>query len=331
MTAKPASEPTELSEDMELVGPGQMLKDARKALNLSIEDVAERLNFTITMVRNIEAEQFDDKLPATYTRGYLRNYAKLVELDQNEVLASYEMLGVAKIQRSEMQSFSKVMKKRAENNRLMWISYLIAALLIGSTVFWWWQLPVTTISTNNTVTNVESHSIQQEQQLDNSLKDVQQTSQSSEQSSTTNPVSQTVTDAPTPATTIADTAVDNASGSVTASENSTTETLQSDPAIVTNQAAIVEDTHSRVSDISQAEFYFAGDCWVNIYDASGERVAWGIKKAGYTMHIQGKAPFKVTLGKPELVSIKLNQQRVDLSAFGKGNIAKFTLPLANNE
>ncbi len=45
------------------------------------------------------------------------------------------------------------------------------------------------------------------------------------------------------------------------------------------------------------------------------------------MTIKGVAPFKVTLGKPELVTIEFNGSVVDLSKFSAGNIAKFTLPL----
>ncbi|MBL4822572.1 MAG: DUF4115 domain-containing protein, partial [Colwellia sp.] len=76
-------------------------------------------------------------------------------------------------------------------------------------------------------------------------------------------------------------------------------------------------------------FTFSGDCWVNIYDATGERIAWGVKKLGYVMTITGKAPFKVTLGKPELAEIYFNDTPVDMLSFNAGNIAKFTLPLTS--
>jgi cytoskeleton protein RodZ len=84
-----------------------------------------------------------------------------------------------------------------------------------------------------------------------------------------------------------------------------------------------------VADISTVVFTFSGDCWVNIYDATGERIAWGVKKLGYVMTITGKAPLKVTLGKPELAAIAFNGKQVDMSSFNVGNIAKFTLPLSS--
>jgi cytoskeleton protein RodZ len=78
---------------------------------------------------------------------------------------------------------------------------------------------------------------------------------------------------------------------------------------------------------AKAVLTFSGDCWVNIYDATGERIAWGIKKSGYVMTIEGIAPFRITLGKPELASIIFNDKPVDMSTFNPGNIATFTLPL----
>ncbi|RGP39415.1 hypothetical protein BPTFM16_02946 [Altererythrobacter insulae] len=46
------------------------------------------------------------------------------------------------------------------------------------------------------------------------------------------------------------------------------------------------------------------------------------------MTIQGEAPLRITIGKPELTSITFNGQPVDMSTFETGNIAKFNLPMA---
>ena len=45
------------------------------------------------------------------------------------------------------------------------------------------------------------------------------------------------------------------------------------------------------------------------------------------MTIKGKAPLRITVGKPELTSIVFNGQAVDMSSFDVGNIAKFNLPI----
>jgi len=138
-TQSDAMPENELFEDMEMISPGQMLREARKKIGLSQEQVAEKLNFRLSFVENLENDIFDQSLPATFNRGYLCNYAKLVSVASEDILASYDALGAAQIQRSEMQSFSNLTVKQTEHSRLMWVSYLVIAILIGSTVMWWLQ------------------------------------------------------------------------------------------------------------------------------------------------------------------------------------------------
>jgi len=130
---------TELPEDIEVIGPGQLLADARVKLNLSIEQVAHRLNFRIQQVSDIEADAYDGSVPETFTRGYLLNYAKLVGVDSQDIISSYESLGVGREQCAEMQSFSKITEKEAAHSRLMWLSYLIIFALIASSILYYIQ------------------------------------------------------------------------------------------------------------------------------------------------------------------------------------------------
>ncbi len=332
--AKDSKQIDELDEDIIVVGPGQILSEARKKLSLTQQQVADKLNFRINLVVDIENDSFDHSLPATFNRGYLRNYAKLVAVDIDEVLAAYDLLGIAEAQRSEMQSFSNLTEKQAEHSRLMWLSYLIAAILFGLMVLWWFQKPADaplfnladgnakataddSSGTNAVKTSVdevvkgkpiEENSLELLQPgLQTELKpELQEELLSSEQQ----PVSVTQ-------------AVDDTIAAV--SEKLTNEvTLVEESEQLNSQQVLPEEVLS-----STAVFTFSGDCWVNIYDATGERIAWGVKKSGYVMTVSGKAPLKVTLGKPELAEIVFNGQSIDMSPFNVGNIAKFTLPLSS--
>jgi cytoskeleton protein RodZ len=302
----------ELCEDMEVVGPGLMLSEARKKLSLSVEEVSARLNFRTNLVEEIEKDIFDQSLPATFNRGYLRNYAKLVSVDINEVISAYDMLGVAEVQRSEMQSFSNLTEKQAEHSRLMWFSYLIAAILFGLMVVWWLQEPKLSV---NLFDNPK-----QEQEISNDVSNAADLSvaknsvvaleQSKEQAIETDKVTKSVESTQKdPETTISEVKVDAV--------------LEEQPTAKIETSTSTE----QVPNISTAVFTFSGDCWVNIFDATGERIAWGVKKSGYVMTVTGEAPLKVTLGKPELATINFNDKPVDMSPFNAGNIAKFTLPL----
>ena len=315
----------ELSEDMEVMGPGQILSDARKKMGLSQEDVAIKLNFRTTLVNEIENEVFDTSMPETFNRGYLRNYAKLVNVSQEDVMASYEQLNVAKTQASELQSFSKGTEKLAESNRIMWISYLILAILIGSTVVWWMQ--------NNTAEGLKETAETKKESAGNI--EIQQPDLL-EKTTISSMLVPTVENTNTESI-IEKTSAPNATLNQD-SLNITNPVMQIENVQVNEEAAtqtesplvndVTEKTELEVTS-TNVTFTFSGDCWVNISDATGERIAWGVKKLGYVMKISGQAPFNVTLGRPELVAIDFSDEIIDMSQFNAGNIAKFTLPVSN--
>ena len=328
---------TEITDDIEIIGPGQMLADARKNMGLSQEDVAKRLNFRLTLVKNIEEECFDHSLPATYNRGYLKSYAKLVNVSEADALSSFESLNVAKTQCAEMQSFSQQTKKQAHNNILMWITYLIIAGVIGSSAMWWLQgqqfasdaLEDNTATDTKVATNEQSPSAPSNKETLPTAINTNQANTTPEIANAnvaqvTNHVENTV-DSPQLSADV----VENTEQQTATLENDAIEQANnvSDMAVSATTSVAAIENSVEPSTLGKAVFNFSGDCWVNIYDATGERIAWGIKKANYEMNISGVAPLSITLGKPELVQITFNGQAVDMSNFGRGNIAKFTLPL----
>lgn len=307
---------TELSEDMEMVGPGSMLCEARKALSLSQEHIANKLNFKISLVKDIELDQFDPSMPVTFNRGYLANYAKLVGVDVDDVLAAYDALDAASIQRSEMLSFSKQTSKQAEHSRVMWLSYLIVAVLVGLTFLWWLQeskqedsqLIVPPSSENALQSDSNNSSELTSKALDkNALESVSQSAPAEVQDM-------------------------NSTVSVNVDVQSQEQPSENDVVNISdelNSSLTLRDVVEPAKPVlSTAVFTFKGDCWVNISDATGERVAWGVKTAGYVMTIEGVAPLQVTVGKPELTSITFDGETVDMSDYSLGNIAKFSLPIS---
>ncbi len=77
------SDPAALAADG---GPGRMLAQLRAERNLSVADVAQRLKYGARQIEALEAEEFD-KLPgATFVRGMVRGYAKLLETDPQSML-----------------------------------------------------------------------------------------------------------------------------------------------------------------------------------------------------------------------------------------------------
>jgi cytoskeleton protein RodZ len=68
---------------------GAQLTHAREAQGLSVTDVANRLKLTPKQIDALENDQFDSLGPV-FSRGFVRNYARLLQLDDVALLAAMQ-------------------------------------------------------------------------------------------------------------------------------------------------------------------------------------------------------------------------------------------------
>jgi len=68
------------------LSPGEQLRKTRQGYRWSVEDVAANLNLTADVVRALESGDHEALPGATFVRGYLRAYARLMEIDESVVL-----------------------------------------------------------------------------------------------------------------------------------------------------------------------------------------------------------------------------------------------------
>jgi cytoskeleton protein RodZ len=72
--------------------PGSFLRAAREAKNLSVFEVAQSLKFSPRQIEALEADDFAVLPPgATFQRGFVRGYAKLLKLDPAPLLAMLDV------------------------------------------------------------------------------------------------------------------------------------------------------------------------------------------------------------------------------------------------
>ncbi|ASM55842.1 MULTISPECIES: RodZ domain-containing protein [Pseudoalteromonas] len=271
---------------------GQILKTHRENADISLATMATHLKLTVLQVQRMENDEYQLLGPTTFVKGYIKNYCRELKIDHTPILA---MLPAPTTPEKpvDMQSFSRRTEKEANDSRLMIASYIILAIVIGSSALWWWQnsMPIEEQTSNINVEN-SIMSEQQEQAAQSNIGASQQ--QVQEINNVALPQSEQLSALP--------------------SGNSTINTTTTAPNEANNSSTIV--------------MLFNDESWVEIYDAEGEKIAFGVKKAGYEMTLTGIAPFSVVLGKHDAVNITLNGETVDLSAFPKNRLAKFKLPLA---
>src|SRR4029079_163523 len=85
LEAQPAS--GRVPEPGVYVGAGGRLKSAREAAGLSLDQVAQQLKLAPRQVRALEDEDFAQLPGRTFARGFVRNYARLLNLDGDHLLS----------------------------------------------------------------------------------------------------------------------------------------------------------------------------------------------------------------------------------------------------
>ena len=69
---------------------GQYLRAAREQRGVSVGEVASLLKLSVRQVEAIEADDWQRLPGQTFARGFLRNYARLLQLDGDMLLAHLE-------------------------------------------------------------------------------------------------------------------------------------------------------------------------------------------------------------------------------------------------
>ena len=126
----------EFSDDE--LSAGQRLREAREAQGLSVEDVAARLNISVKYIQALEDLDFDSLPGLPFVRGYIRSYARFVELSGDELVVSfnqYAQVGDA----GPVASINKVERQVKLSDPLMRISMYVFFLAVLGISVWWWQ------------------------------------------------------------------------------------------------------------------------------------------------------------------------------------------------
>lgn len=323
--------------------PGAMLKARREKLGLSQQDIADKLFLKSKQINDLENDVIDEKSSVTFTKGYVRNYAKQLGMNSHEVIEAFERYhNQTSVPSSEkLQSFSKRVAKQTHDDRWMMVTYVILLLIIAGVVMWWYQQPndeaVSDVPLTEAVKREAANTpITSEGGASNGtqLGDSDLSSDPASSTSTNNDLLNSN------ASSIDEPVIDEESD-VFAQDGSLNEGAISAPDTDINES---NNLTALVSSNSQSEpnldiasesdaapismvFTFVDDCWVNIKDASGEAIAYGVKQKGRVMEIQGVPPVEVTLGAPDNVRVSVNGETVDISSYQNGKTARFALPL----
>lgn len=343
--------------------PGALLKAERERAGISQDYIADKLRLKVKAVDDLESDRYDERISLTFIKGYLRNYAKALGMNEAPVVEAFERQTERSKEPAKLQSFSRRVAKQASDDRLMLLTYGIVFVVVALVVLWWWQEsdnepPVASVATStfsesdSTDSNIPANTLDTDD-TDASLTATVQYDQAtvarqdgpipedgfsgqedarlqavevSEETADEVTVSGTSNEQLEPQ----NTDIGELSGVSSSNESELSESAGTDVTSSTSTESDGPDTESTGTDAAPVDivFEFSGDCWMNLVDATGEAIAFGVKKAGRVMPVSGIPPFEVTLGAPEVVQIRYDGVAIDMAPYA-GRTARFTLPLGN--
>lgn len=279
--------------------PGQRLREAREKANLSQEDVARRLHLSTTFVRALENDDYDRLPEATFIRGYLRNYARLLALPPDDVAHLFQQVVDEEAEEQQDEPVRPMKTPLQDRRKQSWM--VGAAALVVVTVLVW--AGARQEEDDDLVASrpaAEAPVSGPEVEEDDPLTDeqpIEQTAANQDQA----PVSEPVTEAR-----------ESASG---------IETL-ADDAPVAGPAG-----PEPVVPLDRLTVTFNDDCWVRVVNAAGEEVHAGVEGAGSMLTLDGAAPFRITLGNTAAVdTILMNGNPVPVPEAAPGRVRTLRVP-----
>ncbi|KKO14736.1 MULTISPECIES: RodZ domain-containing protein [Pseudomonas] len=334
--------------------PGELLRQARENRDWSQAEVARKLNLTVSSLNHVETGAFD-KLPGhTFARGYIRAYAKLMDLDQAALVEAFDRYTGTHAKGSDVHSLGRIEEPvRLSHNILRGVSLLLLVAVVGGGFVWWQdqgslrgkdlaKIALEHVEVESADGTTQIHPLDEpEDQAVSAGQQPESAPLPLEQGAAEQPAAAEQAPAsPAPAATAA--AVPNpaqqapvppvASAPAAAPAPVAPVAPAPAPAAVapaTPVAAVAaaEPAAPAVVPAGSAKvaIQFVADCWTQVTDGNGKVLFSAIKRKGDNLELTGKPPFSVRLGFARGAQVSYNGQAVDVAPFTSGETARLKL------
>ena len=293
---------------------GVALKSAREQRNMTVEDACTHLRISPHQVKALESDDFAVLPEAMIARGFIRNYARLLEIDAEPLLQAY---------RAFMPSVApRTLTLKSENilitgkDRRPWLKYIVAslfiALFLGAWQFYMDYTPKSSaqqavLPTENTDGHADaSTSASEETVSDNTV--------TGSLPVAALPAAERM---PTEEAQAALAPADVTSGASASANGTVTITNTNQP--------LSDDVKVAVKATAKLKLSFSQTSWVNVTDRNKKMIFDKIMPAGSEEIIEGQPPLEVVIGNVPGSKLMFNDKLVDLAPYTKSNVARVTL------
>ncbi len=272
-------------------GPGALLRNAREARGATIAEVATALKMSARQIQAIEEEEFSQLSGATFVRGFIRNYARLLQIDAAPILAALPEQAAAATAQLRVPSEVRV-KMPALNRRQgkgLPIATFFALIVLGISLLLYFDVFDLSGSIKPWVRAASQHASTPERPV---------TAQPAPL--VTHPASMPQSES-----------VPQRAGEEDASQRvAGTEAPQNMPV---------------PPGMGRLVFVFDANSWVDVKDAGGRTIFSQMNAKGTTQVVDGKPPLQLVVGNASQVKVRYNDEPVDLGPHTRVDVARFTL------
>ncbi len=302
---------------------GHLLRNARTAKGLSIDDVSRQLRLSVQQIEAIEKEDFERLPGRTFLRGFIRNYANLVQLDvaplmqmlpeSTRVVSTYERTPF----KNKQISFSS--NREAPKNHALIIVVILFVIVLGAYFLFenggWSKNSDSSAASEETKTEPATASVAIQLPLP-------ATAGKNSAGAPLNKSSEVTPTARNPENT--ETAADIKTETVVVDIKPAVE--KSEKTEKSEETEKVEKKADTAKNIGHLYFKFTTDSWVKVVDSTGTPVFEQLKKGGSEQTVTGKRPLSIVIGNASGVNLTYNNKEIDISSYKKkGGTARFTL------
>lgn len=271
---------------------GDYLRRARLQRGWSIEQVAAQLKLTCGQVEALESDRHD-KLPGSvFVRGFLRNYARLLGLDPEEVVRIYASQSGDAGTRSAQQLVPKAEGPLMEHSwrTVLW-ALLALAVIVGMVLFFY--------GNSSELPDADDLAFKQ---LDG------QAAGPAAASSPADPAAAALSPASAPVVSAA-------------------APLVSAPAAEPAHAAVAPTASALPPAAAggKLNLQFSAEAWVEVRDSTGKILLRRTAQAGEQADLQGEAPYRIVLGNAAAAQIRLGDMPVPVPGGKPGQVVHFTV------
>jgi len=302
--------------------PGQLLRSAREAAGLSVEEVAKAIKFAARQVEALEADDYGALPGTTIVRGFVRSYARHLRLSEARLLASLDAVApVALPDVREPQNMGLAAPSGGLRGPGMLtaiaIVLAIAALLVGVWHFFGDHLPIAL--SQRAAEPAPSTAVSLAAPAESVAVETAVMPSGNVATPADKAPVPPVARPPQPVPAAPHASVPAAASVATAVAT---------PAAVPAPSATVPSAAEAASPADgqrRLTFIFRGKAWIEVRDVNQKIVLAGEQPAGGRQELSGRPPFHLVVGNAAQVDLFDGERRIDLTPHTRADVARLRL------